>query len=149
MKLLSRNMEAFCFMNVTRTADGQSGNHSVWTEGDSFSACAVSAQSRMQAAKNQTGQHANKQEALPEYTILTPRSVSLPFHAVIKRISDGRFFRVTSDPVDAESPKGAHLDLRMHSAEKWRLTGEVASQSGTVPATTEQMASGGETDDQS
>lgn len=145
MNLLSKNMEEFRMMNASRTEDGQSGSHTVWTEGSSFQAHAVSAQSRMQAAKSNADQVAKKPEAIPEYTIFTKRFVCLPFHSVVKRVSDGRFFRILSDSADSKTPDGSHLDLRMHAAEKCRLAGEVATQASSA-----QTIEGGDaTDDQS
>lgn len=145
MNLLLKNMEEFRMMNASRTEDRQSGSHTVWTEGISFQAHAVSAQSRMQAAKSNAEQVANKPEAIPEYTILTKRSVCLPFHSIVKRVSDGRFFRIVSDATDSKTPVGSQLDLRMHAAEKYRLAGEVASQASSA-----QTTEGGDvTDDES
>lgn len=118
MSLLSENMTAFCIMTPTRTDDHQSGNHTTWTEGTTFQACAVPAQSRMQAAKSPVTQHAAKPDPDPEFTVFTERAVLLPFHTVIKRMSDGCIFRITSDAAETAAPKGAQLNLRMHAAER-------------------------------
>ena len=125
MSLLSANMTAFCVMTPTRTPDNQSGNNTTWTEGTAFQACAVPAQSRMQAAKSPLTQHAAKPDPDPEFTVFTERAVLLPFHTVIKRRSDGKVFRITSDPAETAAPNGAQLNLRMHAAEKYRITGTI------------------------
>lgn len=123
--LLEKNFEPFEILACTKTDDGIGGGSCTWTVSGSFDGTAVIAQTAHAAAKDQTVQHANAQSAEPKYTLLTRRAVLLPFHTVIRRISDGRIFRTLSDPDDAKTPKGSHLDLRMHAAEEWKLTGQV------------------------
>lgn len=125
MNILQQNFEPFEILSAARTDDHQGGRHAAWTVSDTFDGVAVLQQSAHGAAVDQTVQHANAHMAEPKYTVLTRRSVLLPFHTVIRRVSDSRIFRITSDGTDAQTPKGAFLDLRMFAAEQWRLAGEI------------------------
>lgn len=58
------------------------------------------------------------------YQITTSRSVNLQYHEVIKRLSDGKIFRIKSDGDDNLTPKTATLDMRIVRAEEWMLTDE-------------------------
>lgn len=149
MSLLSANMTAFCIMTPTRTPDNQSGNHTAWTEGTTFQACTVPAQSRMQAAKSPVTQHAAKPDPDPEFTVFTERAVLLPFHTVIMRKSDGKVFRITSDPAETAAPNGAMLNLRMHAAEKYKLTGQIIPAPAPPEPEPEPSQNGSDPDDQS
>ena len=125
MRLLEKNLESFELLTAARTNDNQGGRHAAWSVSGTLDACAVVAQSPHAHARDQTEQRANADHAEPVYTVLTKRSVMLPFHAIIRRVKDGRCFRIISDGTDAETPKGALLDLRMFAAEQWRLAGEI------------------------
>lgn len=122
MRILQKNMESFCRMIKSRMPDGQSCSSGAWTEGESFQACAVRDQTGRTAPKAQSIEKGGKPDAIAGYSVLTARAVSLPFHAVIKRQRDGLILRITNDGQDAQTPEGARLDLRMVSAEEWRLT---------------------------
>lgn len=129
MMILKKNMTQFCVMDASRVPDGQSGYSVEWTDGEEFLACAVLAQGKS-AAKDQSKNIADKDGAVPEYTIFTLKSVLLPYHAIVKRKSDGRIFRTLSDPTDGATPDGAYLDLRMHAAELYKLTGTIDNGTG-------------------
>ena len=53
------------------------------------------------------------------YTVFTKKATVLKFPDVIKRASDGKYFRITSDGNDNRTPTGAGLDLRAVEAEIW------------------------------
>lgn len=114
MSLLTEAMEA-CVMLDRRTAsDGYGGFTSAYTEGASIKAAITfdsSTQARMAAVQGVT--------AL--YTITTERSVNLQFHDVLRRVSDGKVFRVTSDGDDKKTPPSASLNMRQVSAEEWKV----------------------------
>ena len=123
--LLDQNFEHFDILTPAETDDGIGGRSAAFTVTGGFQGVAVIAQTAHAFAKDQTVQHAQAQSAEPAYTLLTRRAVLLPFHTVIRRTSEGRIFRITSDADDAKTPKGSHLDLRMHACEEWSLTGQV------------------------
>ena len=62
-----------------------------------------------------------KQGANNRYTLTTRRSVILQYHDVVKRSSDGKIFRVTSDGYDNYTPGSSSLDMRQVEAEEWSL----------------------------
>lgn len=116
MSLLTEAMEPFIVMDRATVEDGYGGYTKVWTEGAAIVAAAVfdsSMQSRIAAVQGVTSL----------YTITTPRAVTLEYHDVIKRVSDGKIFRITSDGDDKKTPASAYLDMRQVTAEEWSLNG--------------------------
>ena len=55
------------------------------------------------------------------YTITTKKSVNLQYHDVLRRVSDGKILRVTSDSDDLKTPSSATLDMRNVTAEEYEL----------------------------
>ena len=116
MSLLSDAMEEFAMYNKTTTFDSYGGRIDTYTEGATFQAAAV-LDTSMQA------RIAEKQGVTGLYTITTAKAVNLQFHDVIKRMSDGKVFRIKSDGDDKKTPISASLDMRQVSAEKYTITG--------------------------
>ncbi len=114
MSLLSDSMEDFIMMDRTTVPDGYGGYTSVWNDGVTFKAAAV-LDTSMQARIGE------KQGVTALYTLTTPKAMNLQYHDVIRRLSDGKIFRVTSDGDDKKTPASAVLDMRQVSAEEWRL----------------------------
>lgn len=117
MSLLSDAMENCIFMDKRTTADGYGGYIISWVEGAAFQA-AIVLDSSMQA------RIAEQQGVTALYTITTNKNINLQYHDVLKRISDGKIFRVTSDGDDKRTPASAGLNMRQVSAEEWVLTDE-------------------------
>lgn len=115
MSLLDTQMETFCYVNVAKVSDGEGGVTIVWTDGAEFQAIARLDNSTQAKIAEQMG-------VTSLYTITTKKNIILEFHEVIKRISDGEVFRITSDGMDNKTPDSAALNMRQVSAEKWRLT---------------------------
>lgn len=115
MSLLDAMMDDFVLMEKKRVEDGAGGFTTTYVEGAPFRA-AIVMDSTMQAKV------AEKQGVSSVYTITTPKSVVLEYHDVVLRLSDLRYFRVTSDGADKSSPSIASLDMRQVSAEKWEVT---------------------------
>lgn len=117
--LLQKNTEPFCMLVSIRTDDRQGGFRNEWTESGAFDACAVQ---RRDTDPNRRTESAQKPEARRVYDVLTARAAPLlPFHSIIRCKRDGRLFRIISDSADLQTPKGAKLDLRLYTAEEWRL----------------------------
>lgn len=114
MSLLDSAMEAFCFIDKLRKPDGEGGYDVVWSEGAEFQANARF-DSSMQARR------AEKEGVTSLYTITTRKDINLEYHEVIKRISDGKIFRITSDGDDNKTPNTATLNMRQASAEEFEL----------------------------
>jgi head-tail adaptor len=115
MSLLSDAMEKCVIINRLRVNDGYGGYKNEWVDGAEFQA-AITLDSSTQAKLAE----ASGVTAL--YTIITGREMNLQYHDVLRRESDGKIFRVTSDGDDKKTPKSAGLDMRNVSAEEWRLT---------------------------
>lgn len=98
-------------MDKTTTADGYGGYHTTWVEGAEISV-AIVYDSSMQARV------AEKQGVTALYTLTTRKNVNLQYHEIIKRVEDGKLFRVTSDGDDQKTPASASLNMRQVSAEE-------------------------------
>lgn len=114
MTLVDLMMEDAILMNKSKTPDGEGGFVVTWTEGAEIS-CAIVNNTSIQA------KIAEKEGVTSTYTITAKKSVPIEFHDVIKRVSDGKIFRITSDAGDKESPMASTLDMAQYSAEKWSL----------------------------
>lgn len=116
MSLLSNAMKDCVLLNSELVPDGYGGHKTQYTEGMTFSAAFVkdnSLNAQVAAVQGVTGL----------YTITTSRSVILRFHDIIKRISDGMTFLITTDAIDVKTPKSAGLDMRQCSAQEYDLPG--------------------------
>lgn len=114
MSLLLDAMQDFVMLNKTTVDDGYGGVTEVWVEGATIKA-AIRLDSSMQA------RIAEKQGVTALYTIITSKAINLQYHDVLKRKSDNKIFRVTSDGDDKRTPKTASLDMRSVGAEEWEL----------------------------
>lgn len=114
MDLFNNAIETFRFVDKSRKPDGEGGFITEWTEGAEFEANARY-DSSMQA------RIAENQGVTSLYTITTKPEITLEYHDVIKRLEDGKIFRITSDGDDNRTPKGAGLKMRQVSAEEWEL----------------------------
>lgn len=114
MTLVERMMEPCVFMERKKVPDGAGGNITTWEEGMEFD-CAITLDTTMEA------RIAESQGVKSLYTITTRKNMSLDYHDVLKRLSDGKVFRVTSDGGDKVSPKVSSLDMSQVTAEKWEL----------------------------
>ena len=113
--LIDCMMESCVFMVSERTPDGSGGYVTNWTEGEPIRAAIV----RDTSTEARIAEAAGTVEA---YTVTVSRSVHLAYHAVIKRLSDGKVFRITSDNAGQKTPVCSALDIAQSTAEAWRLT---------------------------
>ena len=115
MSLLQDFTEKCVIMDRVTTAEGMGGYKSEWREGAEIDAVIV-LDTSIQART------AEKQGVTALYTITTKKNVNLQFHDVLKRVRDGKIFRITSDGDDKKTPDSASLNMRQTSAEQWELT---------------------------
>ena len=115
MSLLSDAFESCNILDKRTVEDGYGGYKSHWVDGAPIN-CAIVLNSSMQA------KIAEKQGVTALYTITTTKAVNLQYHDVIRRNSDGKIFRITSDGDDNKTPKRASLDMRQVSAEEYTPT---------------------------
>lgn len=114
MSLLSDAMETCTMIDKKSVPDGYGGIKTQWEDGAEFQA-AIVLDSSMQA------RIAEKQGVSALYTITTQKNINLQFHDVLRRESDKKVFRVTSDGDDKKTPNTASLNMRVVSAEVYKL----------------------------
>lgn len=114
MSLLQEAMTTCCHVNKSRVPDGYGGTTTVYTDGAEFKAAIVldnATEVRIAAA---AGVH-------DVYTITTPKHVVLEYHDIIRRLSDNKLFRITSNGADKATPNSATLNMRNVRAEEWEI----------------------------
>ena len=115
MSLIDCMMVPCVFMVPKREPDGSGGFNTTWEPGEKL----------MAAIYRDTSTEARIAEAagtVRTYTVTVRRDVHLKYHDVIKRISDGETFRITSDNGEKKTPYCTALDMAQSTAEAWRLT---------------------------
>lgn len=115
MTLIENMMEQFCFVESTKEPDGEGGFIKQWKDGAEFKAALV-LDTTMEA------RIAEKQNVRNVYTVTTASNNPLEYNAIIRRISDGQTFRITSDGKEKKSPYVSTLDMSQATAERWELT---------------------------
>lgn len=115
MSLLSEALEPFVYVTKTLVPDGEGGMVAEWTDGkDEFPASADFATSTLATVANKLTERVN-------CTITTSKAITLEPMDVIKRLSDGQYFRITTSGANKKTPASASLDMRQSSAELWTL----------------------------
>ena len=112
MSLLTQAMEDVVMLEKKRVPDGEGGYTTDWVDGVQFKA-AISFDSSMQART------AEKEGVTSLYTVTVPINAKLEYHDVLKRIRDGKVFRITSDGDDKITPTSASFQFAQVSAEEW------------------------------
>lgn len=114
MTLYEQMMEDVAIMDRTTVSDGMGGFTPQWTEGAVIKA-AIGKDSTTEA-------RVAEQEGMKQvYTVTTYGKVLLQFHDVLKRLSDGKIFRVTGESKDNASPSVASFSMAQAPAEEWIL----------------------------
>lgn len=116
MSLLTDSFEPCTLLIKTVVKDGYGGYETTWVDGAQFDAAIV----------YDITTQADQAEAAgvkSRYTITTSRVLTLEFHDVFRRETDGKIFRVTSDGDDKYTPKMATIDMRQVKAEEYILPG--------------------------
>ena len=115
MSLLTQAMEDVVLMEKKREPDGEGGFlPAKWVDGASFKA-AITFNSSMEART------AEKQGVTSRYTITAQLNAKLEYHDVIRRLRDGKVFRIKSDGDDVQTPKNATFQFLQVEAEEWEL----------------------------
>ena len=102
------------FMVKKSEPDGSGGQITTWEDGEPLQAAIIRDTSTEARIAEAAG-------AVEMYTVTVSRSVHLAYHAVIKRLSDGKTFRITSDNAEKQTPLCTALDIAQSNAEAWRL----------------------------
>lgn len=114
MSLIDKAMTDVVAVEKTRVSDGEGGFIVNWVDGVVFKA-AITFDASMES------RIAQKQGVTSRYTITTPKSAKLEYHDVIRRLSDGKVFRITSDGDDKQTPESASFQFLQVTAEEWVL----------------------------
>lgn len=112
MSLLNDAMEECILLTKVTSPDGYGGYITTWTDGVAFDA-AITFDTSIEART------AQKQGVTSLYTVTTRKAMTLEYHDVFRRPSDGKIFRVTSDGDDRYTPNSATLNMRQVSAEEF------------------------------
>ena len=112
MSLLTQAMEDVVMLEKKRVPDGEGGFTTDWVDGVQFKA-AISFDISMEART------AEKQGVTSLYTITVPLNCKLEYHDTIKRLRDGKVFRVTSDGDDKITPTAASFQFLQVTAEEY------------------------------
>ena len=116
MSLLEQAMTDCNMYKQVRRPDGYGGYTVVWTEDttSTFKA-AITFDSSLEARV------AAVQGVKSLYTVTTRKEKVLMYHDVIKRLSDGKVLRITSDGDDKATPASASLNMRQCTAEEFTI----------------------------
>lgn len=115
MSLIDEAMTSCIMIDRTTQPDGEGGIITSWVDGAPFNAAIVFDNSL-------EAKIAEKQGVTSLYTVTVPKNVTLNYHDVFKRISDGKVFRVTSDGDDKITPERASFQFAQVTAEEYELT---------------------------
>lgn len=113
MSLLSEAYEPFIHIVKSFVPDRQGGMIPSWTEGAEFMATA-------DFVNSSTATIADAMTERINCTITTSRAITLDFMDIVKRVSDGVYFRVLSNGANKKTPDSAGLDMRQSAAEVLR-----------------------------
>ena len=114
MSLLDEAMESYIIMNKAKVPDGYGGTTSAWTDG-------MTIQGAMVFNSSAQVQIAQSMGAMGAYTITVRKNIELDYHDVLRRVSDGKIFRITSNSDEQKTPASAGLNMRQYTAEEWEL----------------------------
>ena len=114
MSLLEDAFESFTILNPAKVDDGLGGIQTVWSDGATIKGAIVFDSSTQMKVAQAMG-------VTSAYTLTVRKNVSLDYHTVLRRESDGKIFRLTSNSDDKKTPSSANLDMLQYSAEEWEL----------------------------
>lgn len=114
--LIDVGLEDFARLTRVRTSDGEGGSTIAWVQENPFKGT-VTLESATQ--RNVGG----KETEYVTYTFTFDKGAdALHFHDVLKRISDGKIFRVMTDSIDRETPMQARFgQFAQVNVEGWEL----------------------------
>lgn len=114
MSLLKDAYEPCVLLVKDRQPDGEGGFITDWTESVEFD-CAITFDTSMES------RIAEKQGVTSRYTVTTNKNAKLEYHDVIRRLRDGKIFRITSDSDDKQTPKMSSFQFLQVTAEEFTL----------------------------
>lgn len=115
MSLLEEAYEDFTVMNKSIVDDGYGGIATVWSDGATIQGAIVFDSSTQMKVAQAMG-------VTSAYTLTVRKSIELDYNTVIRRKSDNKIFRLTSNSDDKKTPNSAGLNMRQYSAEEWTIS---------------------------
>lgn len=115
MSLLSQAMTDCVMILKSSRPDGYGGYVTRYTEDTVTFKAAITFDNSLQARV------AGVQGVTSLYTVTTGREKVLMYHDIIKRLSDGKILRITSDGDDKATPPSSSLNMRQVTAEEYTL----------------------------
>ena len=112
--LWEAELETATIIDKTYVPDGRGGVTPAYTDGAEI-------QAAFSFGSSEQLRIAEQAQAVPRYTITTRQNINLQYHDVVRRESDKKIFRITSDGDDNKSPAVSSLDMRQVEAEEWEL----------------------------
>lgn len=117
MSLLEQAYTSLTLIDKKSVSDGMGGILTTYVDGATFDgALTKNTSTEMEIAE--------RQGVKAIYNIITKKNITLSYHDIVRRNTDGKIFRVTSDGLDDETPKSANLNARSVTAEEWELPNE-------------------------
>lgn len=113
MGLLESSYEDFTVLNKIVIDDGYGSVTTVWANGASIKGIMTYDGSSEILVAQAMG-------ATSIYKFVVKKNVVLDYHTVVRRESDSKIFRLTSNSDDLKTPQGA-MNIRQYSAEEWKL----------------------------
>lgn len=113
--MLFDSMEPYVKMAQTTIEDAGGGYTTGWTDALSFKGFVRKEQAPEIDAAGKT----TVKEML---TVVVPSDVVLSYHDVIRRVSDGAIFRLTSNTADDKALAIASIQIAKANCERWVLT---------------------------
>lgn len=114
MSLLDDAMETFILLDKVRVPDGYGGTIVRYVDGaDITGAIVFNGSAEVHIAQSMG--------AMGAYTLTVKKNVELDYHDVLRRVRDGKIFRITANSDDLKTPPSATLNMRNYNAEEWEL----------------------------
>lgn len=114
MPMIFDVMEEFVVLVKTPVSDGMGGFDYEYVDGVTFRA----------ALRKETSPEARvaEQQGVNEmFTIVVDAGTPLEYHDVIRRVSDGAVFRLTSNTRDSAAPGPSSVKIAKATAERWAI----------------------------
>ena len=114
MSLLDNAYEPFTIINKVVVDDGLGGTETRWVDGAKIDGAIVYDSSTQMKIAHAMGVTAT-------YSLIVRKNVLLDYHTVLRRESDSKIFRLTSNSDDKKTPEEAALNMRQYDAEEFKL----------------------------
>lgn len=111
MSLLEEAFEDYIYMNKAVVDDGYGGRVTTWTEGATVGGAMVYNNSNTMRIAQAIGSKST-------YTFTCRKDLEMDYHDVLKRVKDGKLFRITTNSDENQTPKSAGLNMRQYDAEE-------------------------------